>query len=121
MREPLVGALLDLLRPEIERLVDQRVQQKLVTVTIAHRDPWLTTLEAAQYLRLSPEALRARARRGTIPAHRDGQRLLFHREELDQCLGRHDDRNGRYLGARQADKWPRAVAPAGAVAPRRKP
>jgi excisionase family DNA binding protein len=81
-------------------------------------DPWMTTLEAASYLRLSPEALRARARRGTIPVHRDGQRFLFHRDELDSYLGWHGDRNSRYAYARQHQMAPhgcnrRGPAPGG--------
>jgi excisionase family DNA binding protein len=69
-------------------------------------DPWMTTLAAASYLQLSPEAVRARARRGTIPAHRDGQRLLFHRDELDSYLGWHGDRNGDYPEPRQLTNGP---------------
>jgi excisionase family DNA binding protein len=86
MSEALATALLDLLRPEIQHLVHDLAARELEGLPLPQHDPWLTTLEAASYLRLSPEALRARVRRGTIPAHRDGHRLLFHRDELDQHL-----------------------------------
>ena len=49
----------------------------------------MTTEEAAAYRRMSPVALRARVRRGTVPAHRDGRRLLFRRDELDALDGYH--------------------------------
>jgi excisionase family DNA binding protein len=105
MTDPIIAMLLDRLLPEVEKHVDAMVERKLAVVAIPQVDPWMTTLEAAQYLRLSPEALRARVRRGTIPAHRDGQRLLFHRDELDQHVGWRGDRNGRYSAADNI-KWP---------------
>ena len=85
------------------------IERKLAVVAVPQPDPWMTTIEAARYLRLSPEALRARVRRGTIPAHRDGQRLLFHRDELDRHVGWHGDHNGRYPAARQLTNGPAAL------------
>jgi excisionase family DNA binding protein len=87
MNDTLTGLILDALRPEIERLVDERVDER-VRAAVAQwerrmADPWMTTERAAAYLSLTPDALRARVRRGTIPAHRDGDRWLFHRDELD--------------------------------------
>src|SRR5262245_31661165 len=79
MSEPLVAALADLLAPDLERLVRELVEHELAAVAVPEPDPWMTTSEAAHYLRLSPEALRARVRRGTVPAHRDDHRWLFHR------------------------------------------
>jgi excisionase family DNA binding protein len=105
MTDPIVAALLDRLLPEIEEMVTAMLENKLAAAAVPQPDPWMTTLEAAGYLRLSPEALRARVRRGTIQAHPDGRRLLFHRDELDSYLGWHGDRNGGYPAARQR-KWP---------------
>jgi excisionase family DNA binding protein len=113
MTDPIVAALLDRLLPEMEARVEAMVERKLAVVAVPQPDPWMTTLEAAQYLRLSPEALRARVRRGTIPAHRDGHRLLFHRDELDQHVGWHSDRNGRYSAARQLTNGPARLEPPG--------
>jgi excisionase family DNA binding protein len=82
-----IQALATALRQEIEHLVDERVDER-VRAAMAQweprmTDPWMTTERAATYLSLTPDALRARVRRGTIPAHRDGHRWLFHRDELD--------------------------------------
>jgi excisionase family DNA binding protein len=87
MNEPLVTALLDLLAPEIERMVDERLTQRLSAYEAARRpSEWMTTSEAAAYLRLTPSALRARVRRGTVRGHRDNARWLFRRSELDAGL-----------------------------------
>jgi excisionase family DNA binding protein len=88
MSEPLAVALFDLLRPELERLVDQRVAEKLACFTPPQPDPWMTAAEGARYLNLSPEAVRARCRRGTLPGHHDGTRWLLDRRELDAHLTR---------------------------------
>ena len=114
--ERILAAILDGLRPEIERLVDQRVDERLRGVEPPGPDPWMTTAEAADYLRLTPEALRARARRGTVPARRDGDRYLFHREELDASI--RCRRPSRLPSRASLSKWPRAEATAGAVAPK---
>jgi excisionase family DNA binding protein len=83
MAEPLTTALLDLLAPAIEQLVDEHLDRRLGAFEDAHQpDEWMTSQEAAAYLRVSPPALRARVRRGTVPAHRDGMRLLFSRIQL---------------------------------------
>jgi excisionase family DNA binding protein len=84
--ESFVSGLLDLLAPEIERMVDERIATLLAGLRTPEPQVWLTTSEAAGRLRLSPEALRARARRGTVPAHRDGRRYLFRRDELDCAI-----------------------------------
>lgn len=86
MSNTLAAALLELLRPELERLVDQRVEERLASFTPPQPDPWLDVREASDYLHLTPEALRARIRRGSIPAHWDGSRWLLDRRELEQHL-----------------------------------
>jgi excisionase family DNA binding protein len=45
--------------------------------------PWLTRREAAAYLHLPLSRLE---RDKTIPAHRHGARVLYHRAELDRFL-----------------------------------
>jgi excisionase family DNA binding protein len=47
---------------------------------------WLTTDEAAQYLRVSPGALRVMVYRGSIKPYKLGRRSRFKREELDKLL-----------------------------------
>lgn len=90
MSDGVIETIAIALRPEVERLVDERVDERLSAAAAqAHArtaDPWMTTERAANYLCLSPEALRARVRRGRVPAHRDGDRWLFHRDELDALI-----------------------------------
>jgi excisionase family DNA binding protein len=49
---------------------------------------WLTTPEAAAYLRVHPETLRNWARKGTLPAAKLGNRggFRFKRTDLDRFL-----------------------------------
>jgi excisionase family DNA binding protein len=84
----LARGLLDLIRPDLERLVDERVEQGLRRFVPPDPEPWMSTERAARYLGMSVPALRARAQRGTIPAHKDETRWVFNREELDRALRR---------------------------------
>jgi excisionase family DNA binding protein len=55
---------------------------------------WLTTEEAARYLKVHRETLRRWARRGVAPAVKFGNRggFRFKREELDRFMERHTRR-----------------------------
>jgi excisionase family DNA binding protein len=87
MSDPLLNALLDLLAPEVKRMIDERVARRMKAYQEARRPTeWMTTHEAAEHLRLTPAALRARVRRGTVRAHNDNGRWLFRRSELDADL-----------------------------------
>jgi excisionase family DNA binding protein len=48
--------------------------------------PWLTASEAAEYLRCGKQRLYNLKAAGRIPYHREGDRLLFHRRELEEWL-----------------------------------
>ena len=79
--EPLLEALVEALTPRVlERLADLELT--------AHRSPWLAGAKAAaDYLGLdSPQ--RVYKRLATIPHYREGGRLLFRRDELDDWLER---------------------------------
>jgi excisionase family DNA binding protein len=45
--------------------------------------PWMTRPQAADYLALPVSRLE---KDRTIPCHRDGRRVLYHRDELDRFL-----------------------------------
>lgn len=51
-----------------------------------HADPWMTTEEAADYLRISPGTVRNKVSAGEIPCHRRGRIVRFRRSELDEWL-----------------------------------
>jgi excisionase family DNA binding protein len=111
--DPIVALLLERLLPEIEGRLDAMVERKIAALAIPPPDPWLTTAEAARYVHLTAEALRARVRRGTIPAHRDGDRWLFHRDELDRHLLGHGGRDERYPAADNSINGPARLHPPG--------
>jgi excisionase family DNA binding protein len=48
--------------------------------------PWLTVAEAADYLRTTPNGIRAMVKRRQVPFHRRNGRLLFDRHELDEWV-----------------------------------
>jgi excisionase family DNA binding protein len=48
--------------------------------------PWLDVTEAADYLRCGRKRVYDLVGQSRLPVHRDGSRLLFHRDELDGYL-----------------------------------
>ena len=82
----LARGLLDLVRGELEELVEARVSEQLRLFVPPPPEPWMTTAQAASYLGLTEVGLRARAQRGTVPAHKDEGRWLFNRQELDAAI-----------------------------------
>jgi excisionase family DNA binding protein len=50
-------------------------------------DPLWTVEEVAEYLRLDPETVRAKARKGELPAYKVGKRIwCFDIKEINACL-----------------------------------
>lgn len=47
---------------------------------------WLSSVEAAQYLRKSANALRTAVSRGQLPAHKWRRRLFFRKKDLDDLI-----------------------------------
>ncbi len=52
------------------------------------RGPWLSAVQAAEYLALSEQAVRDLEYRSVLPGHRFGASLRFSRAELDTMLAR---------------------------------
>lgn len=48
--------------------------------------PWMTTTEAAEYLRCGTDRLKRLASERRIPVHKEGNRNLYRREELDEWI-----------------------------------
>lgn len=48
--------------------------------------PWLTAIEAAEYLRCPLSRIRKLTMTDELPVHRDGRRVLYRREELDEYV-----------------------------------
>jgi excisionase family DNA binding protein len=51
-----------------------------------HQHDWLTTVEAAEYLRCGKQRLYNLIQQEAIPVHREGKRLLFDRYELAEWV-----------------------------------
>ena len=49
----------------------------------AMNSPWLSASEAARYLRAPLSRVRKLTFTREMPCHRDGRRVLYHRDELD--------------------------------------
>ena len=50
------------------------------------QSPWMRTAEAAEYLRCPMSRLRKLTMLNRIPSHRDGRRVLYHRDDLDAFI-----------------------------------
>jgi excisionase family DNA binding protein len=69
----------------VERLaaaIARRLQGRLG----AGGTPWLNADEAAAYIGAPISRIRQLTMGGEIPVHRDGRRVLYHRDELDRWL-----------------------------------
>jgi len=78
------------LPPQVIEAIAQRAAAIMAETAAEHRSPWLTVEEAADYLRWPKQRLyKLTAARHGIPHRRHRNRLLFHREELDDWLDRH--------------------------------
>ena len=80
----LSAALADALRPLVAKLVAEELDR--LRADLAPPE-WLSLGEAAIRYRLSPDALRKRAQRGSLPgAVKDESRWLINRSALDEAL-----------------------------------
>jgi excisionase family DNA binding protein len=57
-----------------------------VAVRLGSGSPWLTAAETAEYLRCPVSRVRKLTSTAEIPCHRDGRRVLYRREDLDQFV-----------------------------------
>ncbi|HEX5194656.1 MAG TPA: helix-turn-helix domain-containing protein [Solirubrobacteraceae bacterium] len=48
--------------------------------------PWLTTEDAAEYIGCSVSRLRKLTMLRLVPFEKDGSRLMFHRDKLDEFI-----------------------------------
>jgi excisionase family DNA binding protein len=72
---------------ELLEAVAGRVAELLAPLLMAPAaSPWLDVSEAAEYLRCRPKRVYDLVSQRRIPAHRDGGRLLFRRDELDDYV-----------------------------------
>jgi excisionase family DNA binding protein len=80
--EPFVATLLELLGPELKRLVREEVR-----VAVDDRLPaWLTVKQAAERIGVGPSAVRERIRQGTLSAQRWDGRLYVEVAAIDKAV-----------------------------------
>ncbi len=79
---PVPDVLLDAVAERVAGLVLDR----LAAVVPAASSPWLDVAEAAGYLCCKPRRLHDLVSQGRVPHYREGGRLMFRRDELDEWL-----------------------------------
>jgi excisionase family DNA binding protein len=67
----------------VDALIEHVVECVLERLGRENGSPWLTRAQAASYLSLPVSRLEKDRR---IPCHREGRRVLYHRDELDQWM-----------------------------------
>jgi excisionase family DNA binding protein len=72
-----------LLRLELPDELIPGVTASVLEAVREERRGWMSTATAAVYLDTSEQALRSLVKRGAVPVHRVGGRLLFSADELD--------------------------------------
>jgi excisionase family DNA binding protein len=85
---------------DLDALVEQvagRVAELLAArlpAAPAPTSPWLNVDEAADYLRCTRKRMYDLVSQSRVTVHRDGSRLLFRREDLDEYLFDHNQPTG---------------------------
>lgn len=69
----------------VERLA-AAIARRLSDVGPTSSSPWLTADQAAEYIGAPISRIRQLTMSDEIPVHRDGRRVLYHRDELDRWL-----------------------------------
>jgi hypothetical protein len=72
------------LPPDVVEAIAERAAE-LVLAQIGNGSPWMDRAGAARYLSLPVSRLE---KDRSIPCHREGRRVLYHRDELDAYAGR---------------------------------
>lgn len=108
MRDPRT-TLEQLLAPEVVRALDLYVRELAEEVADQRAiKPWLTVREAADALDCSPDAVRARVRRGRLRGRYQGRRLYIDSRSILDLGGHPADTLARHQLAPAARKRPRA-------------
>jgi excisionase family DNA binding protein len=87
---PLGPAFDDALERVAERVAELLADR--LPAAAAAVSPWLDVGEAAEYLRCTRKRIYDLVSQSRLPVHRDGSRLLFRREELDEYVRADDGR-----------------------------
>lgn len=66
--------------------VAEHMAEILRPVLVRQSSPWLSAPEAAEYLRCPLSRIRKLTATGDLPHEREGRRVLYRREELDEFI-----------------------------------
>lgn len=74
---------------QVEGLVEECVRRALARLPAAPSGPlWMTTEEAADYLRCKPQRIHELVSRGDLTRNKEGGRLLLRRAEVEALVVR---------------------------------
>jgi excisionase family DNA binding protein len=76
---------LELDRHALDHIVEAVANRLAVDKTHGH-SPWMTTKEAAEYLRCGEARIRKLTMVGSLPREKDGSRNLYNRATLDEFI-----------------------------------
>lgn len=71
---------------ELERLAERLAPKLRVHLQVHEAEPWMSAAEAAAYMATSRDRLYDLVQLGYLTPRRDGRRLLFTREQIDEYL-----------------------------------
>jgi excisionase family DNA binding protein len=74
------------LHPDDVAAIAEAVAGVLMRATALPSSPWMTASEAAAYLRCPVSRVRKLTMCDDIPHERDGRRVLYHRDRLDEFI-----------------------------------
>ena len=74
------------LHPDDVAAIAEAVARVLMRATALPTSPWMTASEAAAYLRYPVSRVRKLTMCSDIPHERDGRRVLYHRDRLDDFI-----------------------------------
>jgi excisionase family DNA binding protein len=63
-----------------------RLAERVADVLAERRSPWLTAEQAAEHIAAPLSRVRKLTMTGELPHHRDGRRVLYRRDELDDFV-----------------------------------
>lgn len=74
------------LPPDALDAIAEHVADLLAARADESRSPWLTARQAADYIAAPLSRVRKLTMSDDLPHHRDGRRVLYHRQELDAFI-----------------------------------
>lgn len=81
-----IGGLGAIFEKEVTRLAQVEATRLVATELAAARSPWLNAGGAAGHMCCPVSRIRKLTAQGVLPHHREGGRVLYHRDDLDAYI-----------------------------------